>query len=142
MSLFLASVHAARQRYAVWAGGRKELTKRPIHTELCGTPAFRPNKPVCFHGVAQQQIGLGLVAAPIAFQPLNHIVVQPHRHRTLDGPVEAADFSACPIDNLGRIAEINRSVRLGGDGGDLPSLRGCELLHRTSFPGRMRHAPR
>jgi len=92
--------------------------------------------------MAQQEIGLGLVAAAIAFQPLDHIVVQPHGHRTLDGTIEAANLRARPIDDLGHFAEINRSVGFGGDDGYLPPLRGCELLHRTSFPGRMRLAPR
>ena len=142
MSLFLAVGQAATQRYSLQASVRKELTKRPIHTELCSTPALRPYELVSFHCVAQQQIGLGLVASPVAFQPLNHIIVQAHGHGTLDGPVEATYFRACPIDHLGHIAEINRRVGLGGDGGDLPPLRGCELLHRTSFPGRMRLAPR
>ncbi len=96
----------------------------------------------CFHCMAEQQVGSGLITSPIAFQPSDYIVIQPDGDWTLCRTIEPANLRAAPIDNFGHLGKINRSVGLGGDGGDLPLLRGCELLHNSSFPGRMRFAQR
>lgn len=88
--------------------------------------------------MAKEQVCLGLVASSIAFQPIDHVVVEPDGDWALGRTVEAADLRTGPVDNLGHIGEINRSVDLCGDGGDVPLVRGCELPHTTSFPGQMR----
>jgi len=88
--------------------------------------------------VPEQQVGFGLVAAAITFQPFNHIVVEPDGDWALGWPIEAANLRAGPIDHFRHVGEVNRSVGLGGDGGDFLLARGFELLHRTSVPGQMR----
>ncbi len=92
--------------------------------------------------MAEQQVGAGLVAAAIAFQPCDYIVIQPDGDWTLCRTIETAHLRAAPINDFGHLGKINRSVCLGGEVGDLPLVRGCELLHNSSFPGRMRFARR
>ena len=92
--------------------------------------------------MTKEQVGFCLVTAAIALQPGDHIIVEPHRNRAFGWPVEAADFRAAPVGDLGHVGEINRSVCLGGDAGDVPLARGCELPHKTSFPERTRLVPR
>ena len=86
----------------------------------------------------KQQVCLCLIAAAVAFEPVDHVVIQPDGYGPLRRPIKPANLSAAPVENLGHVGEVNHRVGLGGDGGDVPLLRGCELLHRTSFHERMR----
>ena len=92
--------------------------------------------------MAKEQVGFCLVTAAVAFQPSDHIIVEPHRNRAFGWPVEAADFRAAPISDFWNVVKINGSVGLGGEVGDVPLAPGCELLHRTSFREQMRFVPR
>lgn len=85
--------------------------------------------------MAQKQVGLCLIAAPIALQPIDDVFVQPDGYRAFNRPVEEANFRIGPVQDLRHVGEINRSVGLGGDGGYVPLERGCELLHGTEFTG-------
>src|ERR1700722_15004234 len=100
----------------------------------CGASALCPRPTAGFHCVAKKQVSLRLVTSTITFQPVDDILVEPNGYGGLCGTVETANLRTAPISILGHLGEINRSVGLGGDGGDVPFARGCEHLHTTSFP--------
>jgi hypothetical protein len=74
------------------------------------------------HSVSQKQIGFGLIAAAVGFEPCDDVGIQPHRHGLLRWPIELADFGAAPIKDWRRIRKINVFASFCGDDSDVSLL--------------------
>ena len=85
------------------------------------------------HGMAEEPIRFGLIAAAIGFEPGDDIGIEAHGDGLLRRTVELAYLGAAPIENGGSVREINIAVSFFGDGLDVSPLLLCELPHRLSF---------
>jgi hypothetical protein len=94
------------------------------------------------HGVSQQQICFGLIAAAIGFEPGDDVGIETHRNGLLRWAIELAEFRPAPIDNRGSVREINVFVSFCGDRSDVSLLLLCELPHRLSSRGTRRRGPK
>ncbi len=94
------------------------------------------------HGASQEPIRLSLVTASIGFEPCQDIRIQAHRYWFFERPIELANFSAAPIQDLRGIREVNVCVSFCGDGSHLSFLLLCELLHKLSFRVILRRGPK
>ena len=81
----------------------------------------------------QQQVGSGLIALTVSFQPFQDVAVQADRHGFLWGSIELAHLGFAPIQNKGYVRKINVLVFHGRDGGDISFLFLGELPHKLSF---------
>jgi hypothetical protein len=57
-----------------------------------------------------------LVAAALAFEPLQHVGIYPHGKLLFDGPVKLAALCALPVFALcgGQVRKVNFAFGLGG----------------------------
>ena len=83
-----------------------------------GARAFRKVK----HGVPQQPICFGLITTTIGLKPGDDVGIQADGDCLLLWPVELPDLRPAPIENRGRVAEINVLVSFCGDGLDVSLL--------------------
>jgi hypothetical protein len=84
------------------------------------------------HCVPQEPVGFRLVASALGFEPCDSIRIQSHRDWLFCRPLEFADLRCAPVQNRGRVGEINVLVFSCGDGADVSLLLLCEIPHKLS----------
>ena len=103
-------------------------------------PALSPGR--VKHGMAQQPICFGLIAASTCFKPIDDVGIQAYGDGFLNRPIELANFGARPVENWPNIGKINVFASFGCHGFDVSFLLLCELPHKPSFHGIQRRAPK
>lgn len=94
------------------------------------------------HRVPKQPIRFRLIAASFGLQPVDHIRIQTHRDWFLRWAIELTTLGSAPIENRGRIGEINVFVFFCRDGANVSPLVLRKLPHRLSFRAIPRSEPK